>query len=80
MQEVHGGQFDADFFDDEVLSQVGDGSDDDEAVGPLREHKGGKKGGAKGKKAGGRKPASKGAGAKRKSGGGGGGPAKKARS
>ena len=86
MQEVAGGAFDADFFDDgEVLSNVGDDESGDEALGPLREHKdtGKKKGGAK------KKPAAKGkakpkkaeAGAKRKapSGGAGGGGGKKAK-
>ena len=71
-----GGAFDDDFFDDgDVLSNVG-GSDDEEALGPLKEGKAKKD--AKGKKAGGRKPAGK-AGAKRKGGGGGAGAAKKAR-
>ena len=84
MQEVAGGQFDADFFDDgEVLSNAGgDSADEDEALGPLREHrdggkkKGGGKGKSKAKKPAGKKPA---AGAKRKSTGGGGG-GKKAKS
>ena len=81
------GGFDADFFDDgDVLSLDGDDSDD-EAVGPLKEHKdkGKKKGGTKA-----RKPASKkgntakkgsaaGAGTKRKSSGVDGGGGKKAK-
>ena len=83
MQEVAGGQFDADFFDDgEVLSNMGDDSEE-EQLGPLKEHKDGagkKKGKAKAK------PAAKkgkgkdgGAGGKRKAGGAAGGGGKKAK-
>ena len=78
MQEVASGAFDADFFDgDDVLSQVGSNAGDSDAeLGPLKEHRDGKKGKAKPKK----KAAGKGgAGAKRKSAGGGGNAAKKAK-
>ena len=78
MQEVAGGAFDADFFDDgDVLSGVDSGAESDEQLGPLKEGRGGRKMAKKKPK--GKKPAAKkgGAGAKRKAGGGGGGPAKK---
>lgn len=50
MQEVHGGDFGAGFFDDEeVLSQV-DGEEEEEELGPLKEKRGGAKLAAKQKK------------------------------
>ncbi len=68
-QEVSHGELGEGFFEDEVLSNVDGGSDDEEELGPLRE------GGAKKSKGGGRKPTAKrakgtGVGAKRKPAGG----------
>lgn len=76
-QEVSHGELGDGFFDDDVLSNVDGGSDDEEELGPLRE--GGKKGKGGAKKG---KPAAKkgkGAGAKRKSTGSSKPPAKKAK-
>ena len=80
-QEVTGGELGAGFFDDdEVLSNVGSGSDEEE-LGPLKERRGVGKLKEKGKKAAARKPKGKAAsaGAKRKAPAPKGGAAKKAR-
>jgi len=74
MQEVQGGDFGADFFDDGDDNHLSQGDSDDE-LGPLKQKRGGGKMAAKGKNA----PAKKKAGAKRKAPAKGGGKTKKAR-